>query len=361
MLKSIKIVNFQSHQNTVLHFGSGVNVIVGTSQHGKSAIVKALKWIVENRAPAGKNKAGNPKFIYRKAKPLLALVEVKTDNQVVTLSRGKGSAVYTVDGNDYKGFGTSIPDEVAKALNFGCLNIQYQLELPFLLTESPGQVAKMINGITRLGESDIWQSSLTTEINQINSQIVSHEQVLNSANNRIEKYKEAGSVELSKKVKYIKAVGHEMVILTAEISSILNLVDVCDTAEEEGRKLIKAISELESVVEYLAEIEQKEQVQNELYEHFELVDAVGVLGKVQELDDVSESIKEIDDRLEALRVELTNIVLYKVLQKEVRDISKDFEYSLKGYARALKETKICPFCGGKITAKAIKEAVEAMR
>ena len=45
MIKEINIKNFQSHDNTNLILDSGVNVIVGSSDSGKSAIIRALRWV----------------------------------------------------------------------------------------------------------------------------------------------------------------------------------------------------------------------------------------------------------------------------------------------------------------------------
>ena len=48
LIEAIEITNFQSHANTVLEFHEGVNVIKGTSGHGKSAIIRALEWLLTN-------------------------------------------------------------------------------------------------------------------------------------------------------------------------------------------------------------------------------------------------------------------------------------------------------------------------
>ena len=52
MLKSISIKNYQSHKETDLTFNEGVNVITGTSDSGKTAILRSLSWLINNR-PSG--------------------------------------------------------------------------------------------------------------------------------------------------------------------------------------------------------------------------------------------------------------------------------------------------------------------
>lgn len=363
MLKYLKLVNIQSHQDTTLYFAPGVNVITGVSQHGKSAIVKGLEALVKNRGPSGKNKAGHPKIIYRKAKPLIGLVEAETsEGNVVSLTKSKSGSVYTVNGNEYKGFGMSVPDDVENALNFGELNIQKQLELPFLLTKvSPGQIAKKINDITRLGDADIWQSNLTTEINTINVQLVNQERLYTSAIDKIKKYKKAGSEELTKKLKRINLVTEEIDILASEIEQIIDLVDSYEQAEEGCNNIGTALIELVQIERWLEEVEREEAAQQELYDYFELVNAVEVLGKVDEVAILSGRIDSNVVEADGLRGELDDIVQYRALQARVEEIAILFEHSLKDYAKALKETKVCPFCGGKIGPAAIKKSVEAMR
>ena len=49
MIKRIKIENIQSHKETELELSSGINAIVGSSNNGKSAILRAFYWLVYNR------------------------------------------------------------------------------------------------------------------------------------------------------------------------------------------------------------------------------------------------------------------------------------------------------------------------
>ena len=67
MISGLLLKNFQSHKKTILHFHPGVNAIIGKSNSGKTAILRALYWIIYNR-PSGisfvsfwnRDKKGNP-------------------------------------------------------------------------------------------------------------------------------------------------------------------------------------------------------------------------------------------------------------------------------------------------------------
>ena len=51
-IKQLRLKNFQSHEDTVLDFVPGLNVLLGNSDTGKSAIVRAIRWLFYNE-PAG--------------------------------------------------------------------------------------------------------------------------------------------------------------------------------------------------------------------------------------------------------------------------------------------------------------------
>jgi len=49
MINSLHIKNFQSHPDSFFEFSPGMNVFIGDSDVGKSAIRRALEWLIFNR------------------------------------------------------------------------------------------------------------------------------------------------------------------------------------------------------------------------------------------------------------------------------------------------------------------------
>ena len=47
-IKKIELHNFQSHEYTEMEFDRGLNVILGNSDVGKTAILRAIKWALYN-------------------------------------------------------------------------------------------------------------------------------------------------------------------------------------------------------------------------------------------------------------------------------------------------------------------------
>lgn len=180
MFASLQLTNFQSHKLTELDFSEGVNVIVGQSDTGKTAILRAMNWII-NGKPRGSG------FIYEGSKSCSCCLYVSVQGNLVAVERMRKG-----DSTDYKlikhssekpvtftAFGNDIPEEITQVFNFNDINIQDQLSPYFLVLDTPGRVAQYLNEITRLDEIDKVVSLLSkkirdtgTTLSQIESDLV---------------------------------------------------------------------------------------------------------------------------------------------------------------------------------------------
>jgi len=175
MFKTLKIENFKSHKDTKIDFHPNVNVIIGDPQSGKTNIIRGLLLLAKNR-PSGGDFL--PHFAGDKGTTKISLSfpdspSVKLIKQVGVGKEGPQveDSKYVIGDKVYKGFGKSIPDVITDVLNLGDLNIQKQLDVPFLITSSPGEVARTINRITKLEQVDGWVSDLTSKVNKTNMEI----------------------------------------------------------------------------------------------------------------------------------------------------------------------------------------------
>ena len=168
----MKICNFQSHRSTVLEFSRGINVICGRSTSGKTAIIRAIQWLITNR-PLGLRFFSN----FAKETESTQVSLVTEEGNTIKLTKSGSGSEYFMDGPPYdrelwSGIGASIPDLVTKALNIDETNVQNQLDEHFLITSSPGEVARVLNQITKIEKVDGWISSLTSDINSKNRDTV---------------------------------------------------------------------------------------------------------------------------------------------------------------------------------------------
>lgn len=141
MITSIRMQNFQNHTDTVIEFDAGVNVIAGSSNHGKSAVMRAFEWVAFNR-PSGVG------FIRRGQKTCTVTVQCDDAPPVTRMRDRKGKNVYLVGDVEYSAVRTDVPEEVSAILGLTDANIQAQFGKYYLLQDSPGEVAHQINRAT---------------------------------------------------------------------------------------------------------------------------------------------------------------------------------------------------------------------
>lgn len=149
MLKSIEITNLQNHRHTRLDLVPGVNVIVGPSRSGKTALFRGLRKLVENRPVQGLES-----WVHKHDKKAQIKVEIVTTDGCNVSWSGPQDQKYMLDGEEFRGFGQSVPEPVALALNLGDINLGQQFDQPFLLFDSPGQVARYLNQVVNLDVID---------------------------------------------------------------------------------------------------------------------------------------------------------------------------------------------------------------
>src|SRR5262245_4610599 len=161
MIKKITVVNYQSHQQTVLELHPGINIITGPTDAGKSGFFRSLFWNKNNR-PTGMmfvsdwNKKGKNQdtFIGETS------VEVEFDDGVVKRYRnGQVNGYKLNDKTPKEAIGKdAVPQEIQDFWNMNEANFSGQHDLPFLLAVGAGQVAEYLNRIVNLDIVDIIQA-----------------------------------------------------------------------------------------------------------------------------------------------------------------------------------------------------------
>jgi len=162
MFDQLTIKDFQSHSSSTLQFSPKVNIISGESNSGKTAIIRALNLVINNR-PSGNS------FIRDNCED--SSVVLKKKNCSITRStkkKGTIKNIYSLDNGedkiDFTAFGTSVPEEIVDVLNLSDINVQQQHSPYFLVFDSPGQVALYIRSIAELDEIDNLVSGFQSNI-----------------------------------------------------------------------------------------------------------------------------------------------------------------------------------------------------
>ncbi len=181
MINEINISNFQSHKATTLELDPGVNIIVGPSDSGKTAIIRALWWLIWNR-PQGDAMRSNwggdtyvgitirDKWITRK--------KVDGRNEYVFSTGQFHQGKYTPQpggSHIYGAIKSDVPEEVQKALNINEINLQRQMDRPFLLDDSSGAVAQHFNKVAHLDVIDTGLQNIQKWLRNIEQNIITEE------------------------------------------------------------------------------------------------------------------------------------------------------------------------------------------
>jgi len=288
MIKSIHIENFQSHANTELEFSPGVNVIVGTSDSGKTAIIRALRWVRWNR-PSGdsfRSKwGGSTSVLVECEEAKVSRIKDKSD-KFLLCPKGR-------DEMEFKAFGTNVPEEIVALLNLDEINLQSQHDAPFLISETPGAVAAHFNKVAHLDKIDTATSKINGWLRGLKSDIEHTETDIESEKIKLEAFTNLDKFEaelevlealaadltnlknrkeaLQKDIKKLQTL--QVDIITLEdfiiheplIDAILDLI----TKRDEERK---QYGDLLKVVKKLAEIKEDEEAINHLLEAEPLID-----------------------------------------------------------------------------------------
>lgn len=143
-LTRLVLRNFQRHRKLVLPLSSQVTTIIGDTDAGKSAVLRALRW-------ACRNKPNGADFVRHGQKRCRVLV--RTEGHKIERRRGKENS-YFLDGSELKAFGSDVPSPVQKVLRLTDLNFQLQHDPPFWFALSAGELAQRLNEIVNLSKID---------------------------------------------------------------------------------------------------------------------------------------------------------------------------------------------------------------
>lgn len=277
MIDQVEIVNFQGHKYTLLDFSSGLNVIKGRSHSGKSSMMRAIEWALENR-PRG---AGDKfKRDYTNS----------SDDISISISFSEGSFITRIKNNNINGYITSehedpfvalrtdVPDEIREITKLRPHNMLSQRDKYFLIDKTPGNVSSELNkvvGLKIIDEKAAKAKKILTDLGSrlkvLDEQIKSTEEEINSPHFKIVK-------KIQKK-----------------LNKLDELIDTFDSETQNIADLIDIQSEIEH---HKVNIRFYEKVK-----HFEpsLVVLNSLLDKLSSIDERHKSLTEIHNHITVLR------------------------------------------------------------
>jgi len=346
MFKTLHIQNFQSHKDTLLEFDPGVNVIIGQSDSGKTAILRALKWLITNR-PGGdafrSNWGGD------------TLINLSMEEGRIQRIKSAKNNMYLLNDQEFKAMGMDVPEEIKSVLNINEVNLQAQLDRPFLLDDSSGEVAQYFNQIARLDIIDTGRKNIEKWYRQITSDIQYKESEKERLEENSKEYAYLPKLEIDIEVieqleEKQKQTGQRIGKLKQWILSYEtlqnNLEDYSETLllEKPMNNLIELFQEKKKQEHKKADLQglldAYEEIQDSIYSNNCIIEAENQVNVILALYDTR---NDIQNKQNALSKIVNNLQVKKenIKEKELRilEMEQDFDHYMPD---------VCPLCGQEI-------------
>ena len=271
-IKRVSLRNFQSHRATDFEFGPGLNIIVGPSDQGKSAVIRAIRWVVFNE-PRGTGfiRAGETRCQVR-----LELSNGVAVERIRDESGRINRYILEVPGQEvmvFERFNKEVPLEIRQALGMQKLvidrdrsveiNLAGQLEAPFLLEESGSTRSKILGRIANLHIIDAAQRDTLRDVSQAQQEISRLENEIEALEAELQRYEDLKEEEV-------------------RLRDLERLLGRLTALEDEARRLEELRCRREEALSQLAEIHQ-------------------LLAQLQRLDQVGEYSDLVGQRIQELR------------------------------------------------------------
>lgn len=361
MLENITIKNFQSHKHTVLDLHKGINVITGTSDVGKSSIRRAFEWLQLNRP------RGNA-FIRNQATGETK-VSILLDGTNVCRTKAKGINSYALGKSTFKVVGSDVPTEITKFLNLDEVSVQGQHDKYFLLQDTAGEVAKKLNKIAGFDIIDYLMKSVKSAITTNITDLKYTDAAIVKLDEEIKQYEHLDTVEkqLAIVAKTVKTytendttIEHLHSILN-EIENIKETITDLDgwlSIEDLIIPLLETASELDTQQETSTNIQG---IVDTITEHTKLIKRLSAKAHYEsEVGAIDNLISERNTQLQASQKLFMALAEINKNTKWYTELENNLVVYEAQLDQLLKEHKMCPMCGTKLTTKTashIKELI----
>jgi exonuclease SbcC len=337
MITSLDITDFQAHRKLTVDLDQPITSIIGPSDHGKSAILRAIRWLFLNESPEGDfiNWAGSK-----------AIVRATVDGHVIEREANKSGNVYRLDGQEYKAFGRKVPEDIANFLNVSSLNFQEQDEPNFWFWLSPAEVSRQLNQIVNLELIDQTNTRLDSKLRQTRTILADRKEQYEAA--REERKRLRFVPEIAAALEEVKGLRKTAEDAEEKVTGLSDSIETLTEKQDEIRQGKAALSDLEDVIELGKAASEKNRQASTLRALLAEADSLATTASlsapnVEELGKLAQSAVELGRKAQGL----AGILAY--IETIETGLDQD-KWELKQAEAEIKElTKgKCPLCGGNL-------------
>lgn len=346
-IQKLIIKNFQSHKYTEIDFHDGLNAIIGPSHSGKTAIIRALRFVLYNE-PKGSN------FIRHGENEVMVRVYFSDGAYLERKRTRKSSGSYIIgypDGQtrEIKGFSNqSLVDiwsihqmpyiQLTKDLET-CLNVNTQLEPHFLIGHSPSTRAMIIGHLTGVNHIDYAIKILNQSTTSTQQKIKMFKQEKEELHEELEQFSDIEEKE--RRLNQIKQCIEAIQEKQNKLDRIKKLVDI----QQNIKQLERAIEEahqpvpINKIKESILNIENQIRLQQRIKKLLSLKQATE--NEQEALNQYKKPpIDEIRKNITVFQKKITKRHRLSVLQNDILRVNKDIE-NLTNTGRYINIEKIC--------------------
>lgn len=233
---NLSVKDFQIIKSANISFLPGLNCIIGQSNNGKSALMRAAKACIYNESGTSSVRLGCNNFA----------VGLQMNGHTVILQKGNNS-LYKIDNEVYGKIGRTQLDEVANALQIKELSINGsnetinfwdQMEKPFLLDRSETELFRFIVDSGKDTNVTAALKSITQDRQQISKDIVITQGKIAQIEDNIKRQE----LELQNSDKKLD-IYNRVIELGPKISRVKELTNLKNKALDDGKQLSEVFSE----------------------------------------------------------------------------------------------------------------------
>lgn len=301
------VKNFQSWKEVTIDLHEGVNVLIGSSDEGKSALIRALRWALLNKVKGD--------FInWDTTKKELAEVKIHLDNGVwFARQKNLSGSINQYLIKDFKDPLTALkhdlPKEIKDITGISEFNIQRQKKW-FLLEDKPSEVANKFNKITGLDIIDDVIKVANSEIRKTVS---------------IREFEEDGLSKLKDQLEELDWVD-EMVESFQELKLLYNSVNKVKSKIERLRRSIELHDTIHQKIKRIEPaLNLKAELSNLISDNNDIDDLKKQAMKLNYIVEKYKSTKQQIKKNKTTVKFLSEIKLYLDEYKEIQNLMSEFE------------------------------------
>ncbi|NLY21153.1 MAG: AAA family ATPase [Tissierellia bacterium] len=320
-IKKLIINNFQSHKHSEFEFVNGLNAIVGQSNSGKTAVFRALKWVIYNE-PLGDY------FVREGESETSVSITLNTDFSIKRY-RTKSKNGYEVTSPDgevavYEGFGSNVPEEITNITKMikidftsnesRSLNLAEQLESAFLISEKPSVRASAIGRLVGVEVLDEALRMTSTDLRRENQGLKLKEEAKVEIEQQLSSFKYLDDLE-DKLIKS-KAIIEKIELLSQNLQVIDRLKVEYSKNITEYNKIVKVLELLKDFneINYLLEsIEKNNLLLNSLISNNERLKQIN--RQIDVLNTYTEKLQDINSSENQMNSIVENMSKYNSLMR----------------------------------------------